>query len=452
MEYRSINPYSRDIVGHYEELTEKQLQQKLEKAQRCYKNWKREPLAKRQGLLLKAAANLRQNADRYARLITAEMGKLLKESQAEVEKCAWVCEYYAENVKKQLQPEYIATDADESFVSYEPLGCVMAIMPWNFPFWQVFRFAAPNLAAGNVGVLKHAHNVFGCGEAIEEVFRESGFPEGAFQNLVIGSEISSKAIESPFVQAVTLTGSERAGVKVASLAGQNLKKTVLELGGSNAFIVLPDADIDQAVQVAVKARMQNAGQSCIAAKRFILVEEIADEFTKKFHARVQALVAGDPVDDVSDMGPLAREDLAETLQDQVARSIEQGAHLLLGGKREHAFYAPTILENVKPGMPAFKEETFGPVAALVRAKSTEQAIELANATKFGLGDSICTGNTEKAKQLVPLLDGGAVFFNELVKSDPRLPFGGTKASGYGRELSLHGIREFVNAKTVYIKK
>ena len=399
-----------------------------------------------------ASELLLKNIETYARTITLEMGKPISESRGEIKKCAWVCDYYAENAEKFLANEVIKTDASESYVSNEPIGCVLAIMPWNFPFWQVFRFAAPSLMAGNVGLLKHAPNVFRSALNIEDIFKEAGCPDGVFQNLIIHHKKVEAIIENKVVKAVTLTGSERAGTSVAAIAGKNIKKTVLELGGSNAFIVLEDADIDKAVEIGVKARMLNTGQSCIAAKRFIILDKVYDEFISKFIKSVQELKSGDPLDEITKVGPLARKDLAEQLHKQVQESIKKGAEILLGGNLKGSFYEPTVLTNIKPDMPVFSEETFGPVAPFIRVKDIDEAFQIAEQTKFGLGITLCTRNIEKAKKYISNVSDGAFFINELVKSDPRLPFGGTKFSGYGRELSKDGILEFVNRKTVYINK
>ena len=380
------------------------------------------------------------------------MGKPISQAIAEVEKCAWVCEYYAENAKDQLQNEIIKTDAYKSYVSYEPLGVVLAVMPWNYPFWQVFRFAAPALMAGNIGVLKHASNVFGCALNIEKVFKGAGFPEHCFTTLLIGSDAMEDVIENEKVKAVTLTGSGPAGASVASIAGKNIKKTVLELGGSNALVVLKDCDMEKTVDICVQARYQNTGQSCIAGKRLIVDETIAEQFVQKLVLKVRELKSGDPMDEDTYIGTMAREDLAEDLEKQVNDSVNAGAKLILGGKREYAYFEPTILTNVTQEMPAFNQETFGPLLSVTTFKTVEEAIELSNNSQFGLGVSIFTKNIEEAEKLAFQFDEGAVFINELVKSDPRLPFGGVKMSGYGRELSEHGIREFVNRKTVYINK
>jgi succinate-semialdehyde dehydrogenase/glutarate-semialdehyde dehydrogenase len=384
-------------------------------------------------------------------MIPLEMGKPIAESRAEVTKCALVCDYYAEHGPGFLADEVIGTDAQRSYVRHDPMGCVLSIMPWNFPFWQVFRFAAPALTVGNVALLKHAPNVFGCSILIAEVFEEAGFPRGTFQNLIIHHDQVEKIIAHENVKAVTLTGSERAGASVAEVAGRYLKKCVLELGGNNAFIVWKDADVEKAVQTAVNARMANAGQSCIAAKRFILVDAIYDDFVARFIQAAKKLVAGDPNDEATRVGPLARLDLADQLQRQVKQSVEMGAELLYGGNQRGCYHEPTILGNVKPGMPAFDEETFGPLAPMIKVKDEFEAFELAEKSRYGLGTTVCTRDIQRASELSAVVSDGAYFVNELVKSDPRLPFGGTKRSGYGRELAKDGMMEFVNRKTVYIK-
>ncbi|MEX1190069.1 MAG: NAD-dependent succinate-semialdehyde dehydrogenase [Bacteroidia bacterium] len=451
MEFTNINPYNNEVVGKYTSLTKEETEQKLDKAHKAFSSWRNVPIEERAQLMLKAAQILRDHVDEYAQMITLEMGKAIKESRSEVIKCAWVCEYYAENAAHFLKDEIIETDAQKSFVKHDPIGCVFAIMPWNFPFWQVFRFAAPTLMAGNTCVLKHAANVFGSAQLIESIFTKAGFPEGVFQNFIIHHDQSESIISHPAVKAVTLTGSEKAGSAVASLAGKYLKKSLMELGGSNAFIVWEDADIDKAVKTAVTARMLNCGQSCIAAKRFILVGNTYDEFVSKFTSAVKDLKSGDTMNDATDIGVLARKDLADQLQEQVRKSIEMGAELLLGGKQDGAYHEPTILGNVKPGMPAFDEETFGPLAAMIKAKDIDDAFELSENSNYGLGVTICTTNTDRALEMASRVSDGAYFINELVKSDPRLPFGGTKNSGYGRELSKDGIMEFINRKTVYVK-
>ena len=451
MTFTSTNPYNGEELKTYHELSEREVYETLERSEKAYESWREVPISERCRLLKRAAEVLNKNVDRYAETITLEMGKPISEARGEIKKCAWVCNFYAENSEQFLADELIETDAEESFISYDPIGTVLAIMPWNFPFWQVFRFAAPTLTAGNTALLKHASNVFGCAEHIEDVFKEAGYPEDVFQNLIIHHDKTEKILSNDTVQAVTLTGSGRAGKSVGSLAGKYLKKSVLELGGNNAFIVLDDADIEQAVKTGVKARMMNGGQSCIAAKRFILVGDIYEEFLSKFIDQVKEIKRGDPMDEATEIGPLAREDLAEELHKQVQKSVSKGAKLELGGNREGAFHEPTILSDVKPGMPAFDEETFGPVAAIIRAEDADEAFKLAADSQYGLGVSVFTEDSERARKYISRSPDGAYFVNELVKSDPRLPFGGTRKSGYGRELSREGIREFVNKKTVYFK-
>ncbi|WP_421764031.1 NAD-dependent succinate-semialdehyde dehydrogenase [Ekhidna sp.] len=451
MEFTSINPYNGEQVGKYTSHTKEQTQTMLEKVQKAFESWRHVPIAERARLMSKAGQVLRDNVEEYAKMITLEMGKPISESRAEVNKCAWVCDYYAENTADFLADEIIKTDAQKSFVKHEPIGCVLAIMPWNFPFWQVFRFAAPTLMAGNTGMLKHAPNVFGCAEQIAGVFQKAGFPEGVFQNLIVHHDQTESIIAHNAIKAVTLTGSERAGSSVAALAGKYLKKSLMELGGNNAFIVWEDADIDKAVKTAITARMMNCGQSCIAAKRFILVGNVYDKFVSKFTEEVKKLNAGDTMNEETKIGTLARKDLADQLQVQVKKSIEAGAELLFGGNKKECFHEPTILGNVTPGMPAFDEETFGPLAAMIKAKDIEEAFALSEQSKYGLGVTVCTTNIEKALAMSDQVSDGAYFINELVKSDPRLPFGGTKRSGYGRELAKDGMMEFMNRKTIYVK-
>src|SRR3989442_7819287 len=428
------------------------IEQKLEKAASAAKQWRRTSFAERAQRMSSAAAILEQRKDALGRLMTLEMGKLRKAALAEIEKCASGCRYYAENAERHLAPEAVQTDARRSEKRFQPLGPVLAVMPWNFPFWQVFRFAAPALMAGNVGLLKHASNVPQCALAIEEVFREAGFPEGCFQTLLIGGERVKKIVEDPRVAAATLTRSDRAGRSIATAAGAQLKKTVLELGGSDPFVVLPSADLDKAAQVAVTARVQNAGQSCIAAKRFIVHEKIAPEFEKRFVQGMRALKIGDPQDDATDIGPLASKQVLEDVEKQVRGAREQGANLACGGRRVDRpgfFFEPTVVLEAR-GTKVWDEEVFGPVAAMVRARDLDQAIALANDTQFGLGSAAFTQDPKEIDRLVDELEAGQVFINGMVKSDPRLPFGGIKASGYGRELSKEGIREFTNTKTVWV--
>ena len=451
MQFKSVNPYNGEELASYSSLTETELLGKIEQSEKAYSDWKETSLQKRCTLIQKVASILTENAHEYAEMITLEMGKPISESLAEVKKCAWVCEYYAENAQAFLSDTIIKTDASKSFVTHIPIGTVLAIMPWNFPFWQVFRFAAPTLLAGNTALLKHASNVFGSAEMIEDIFIKAGVPAGVFQNLIVHHDTTETILAHNSVQAVSLTGSERAGSAVAALAGKHIKKSLLELGGSNAFIVWEDADIDTAVNTALVARMLNCGQSCIAAKRFILLDGIYDEFVTKFTEGIRTMKSGDPLMKDTQVGPLARVDLADELQKQVKESVQKGAKLLLGGGQKDAYHEPTILGDVIPGMPAFDEETFGPLAAMIRARSIDEAFDLANKSKFGLGLTVCTRDIERALSYANRVPDGAYFINELVKSDPRLPFGGTKKSGYGRELSLDGILEFVNRMTIYVK-
>lgn len=449
---RSLNPYSGKEIKQYKNHTKPQVEDIIDKADTRFYSWRETSFTERRELMLAAAKELKVNAKDYAKTMTLEMGKPISQAIAEVEKCAWVCEYYAENAEKQLQSEFVQTDAHKSYVSYEPLGVVLAVMPWNYPYWQVFRFAAPALMAGNVGILKHASNVFGCALNIEKIFKNAGFPKNCFSTLLIGSDAVEGIIQNEKVKAVTLTGSGPAGSSVASIAGKNIKKSVLELGGSNALVVLADCDMDKTVETCVQARFQNTGQSCIAGKRLLIDENIADAFLENLLVKVRELKSGDPLDTNTYIGPMAREDLASDLEKQVNASLKAGAKLEIGGKRQGAYFEPTVLSRVTPDMAVFNEETFGPALSVTTFKNMEEAIELSNRSKFGLGVSIFTENIEAAEKLAFRFDEGAVFINELVKSDPRLPFGGVKQSGYGRELSEHGIREFLNRKTVFIKK
>jgi succinate-semialdehyde dehydrogenase/glutarate-semialdehyde dehydrogenase len=451
MEFKSINPYNGEQVGVHTALTNSELHEKLNGSKITFQFWKEVSLSERCRLLKNAGQVLRDNVEMYATMITLEMGKPISESRSEVSKCAWVCDYYAENAATFLADEIIPTEAEQSFVTHNPIGSVLAIMPWNFPFWQVFRFAAPALTAGNTAFLKHAPNVFGCAKLIEEVFVKAGFPPNVFQSLIVHHDQTEQIIAHSSVRAVTLTGSEKAGSAVAEIAGKYIKKTVLELGGNNAFIVWDDADIDAAVKVAVVARMLNCGQSCIAAKRFILVESIYDEFVSKFIEAVKRLKSGNPMSESTEIGSLARLDLADQLNKQVNESVTQGAKLLLGGNRLGCSHEPTILGDVLPGMSAFDQETFGPLATMIKAKDIDHAFELSENSSYGLGVTVCTKNTEKALKYASIVSDGAYFINELVKSDPRLPFGGTKQSGFGRELAKDGMMEFVNRKTIYMK-
>lgn len=451
---KSINPNNEKIEKEYEEFSKDRVIKIIEKSNEAFVEWRLTNISERKKLMRKAAEILKTDARKYGKILTTEMGKTIKQAIAEVEKCAWVCDYYADNTEKILEKEFIETDASESFVRFDPIGIILAVMPWNFPFWQVFRFAAPALMAGNVGLLKHASNVPQSAMAIEEIFLKAGFPEYSFKTLLIGSSLVNDVINHEYVKAATLTGSEFAGQKVAEACGRKLKKTVMELGGSDPFIVLADADLELAVNTAVTARLINNGQSCIAAKRFIVVSDIYDEFEKKFVSKMEAIKTGDPMDEETELGPIAREDLLNELIDQVDRSVEAGAKLLTGGKRieRDGFYYPaTVLSNVSKGTPAYSEEIFGPVATLIKAEDEHDAIRIANDSDYGLGAALFTKDLDKAKELAEQIESGSVFINGLVKSDPRLPFGGIKLSGYGRELSHYGMKEFVNIKTVWIR-
>jgi succinate-semialdehyde dehydrogenase/glutarate-semialdehyde dehydrogenase len=446
----TINPYNGKELKSYTELTEHQINSKLEKADQAFNSWKLTAFKERSEKIKKVGSLLEKHKEKYAQQMTREMGKPISQSRSELEKCAWLCDHYADNAEKYLKTEHIKTDFTKSYVTYEPIGVVLAVMPWNYPFWQVMRFIVPALMAGNVGVLKHASSVMGCAEMMEELFTEAGFPMGCFQNLVIPSDPVEKIIKNPIIKAVTLTGSKPAGSAVASTAAREIKKAVLELGGNNALVILEDADIDAAVKTCVAARYQNTGQSCIAGKRLLLQESIADEFLEKFTEKVKGLVSGDPSKDDTYIGVMAREDLAEELEELMNDSIKMGATLHHGGNRDKAYFEPTILTGVTEEMPVFEQETFGPLMAVTTFKTTDEAMAMVNNSKFGLGASIFTKNTDHAEKLATQIKDGAVFINEKVGSHPALPFGGTGISGFGRELSHFGIREFVNIKTVVV--
>ncbi len=450
----TINPATGELLKTFEPLTDAQIEQSLSLAQQAFEQYRHLSIEQKAHWMQNAANILETDAEKFGKLMTLEMGKPLKSAIAEAKKSAWVCRYYAENAAQFLANVPAATDASLSYVRYEPLGIILAVMPWNFPFWQVLRFAAPALMAGNVGLLKHASNVPQCALAIAEIFTQAGFPEGVFQTLLIGSSQVAQVISDDRVKAGTLTGSEPAGMSFAALAGKHIKKTVLELGGSDPFIVLESADLEAAVQAAVTARMLNNGQSCIAAKRFILAEAIADQFEQGLVEKFQALKIGDPMAEDTDVGPLATPDILEDIDNQVKASVEKGAKVLIGGQplaQAGNFYPPTILSDIPPGTPPYEEEFFGPVALMFRVSNLDEAIKLANSTVFGLGASAWTTDEAERDRLISELDAGAVFINGLVKSDPRLPFGGIKRSGYGRELSIQGLHEFVNIKTVWVK-
>ncbi|MFD1642022.1 NAD-dependent succinate-semialdehyde dehydrogenase [Halohasta litorea] len=451
----SINPVTGEPLDEYETHDTDDIDTALSNAETAFDDWSQQSIAHRGTLLQKTAERLDERVEEYAELMTREMGKPIEQARAEVKKCAWVCEYYAETAAEHLQDEVIESDPDaRTLVSYEPLGPILAIMPWNFPFWQAFRFIAPNLAAGNVGLLKHASNVPGCALAIEAVLEDAGLPEGVFQTLLISSSEVDPIIEDDRVAGVTLTGSEGAGRAVGRKAGEQLKPSVLELGGSDPFVVLDDAPIEATAERGAFARLQNTGQSCIAAKRFIVHDAVYDEFVDAFVDEVEALTVGDPMDEATDIGPMARPDLREDLDDQIERTLDAGAELLTGGEAvdgEGAYYQPTVLTEVPSDSAAATEETFGPVASVTRVSDEQEAIEVANDTDFGLGASVWTSDLDRGEAFARRFEAGLCFVNELVKSDPRLPFGGVKNSGYGRELSRHGIREFVNAKTIWVQ-
>ena len=451
---QTINPSNGKLIAEYTTLDTDQLNQKLVQSAETFQTWSPTPIEDRAELIRAVGAELQKARDECAELISLEMGKSIKEARAEVEKSVLGCDYYADNGPQFLQPEQFSTDASRSYVRFDPIGGVLAVMPWNFPFWQVLRFAAPTLLAGNVGLLKHASNVTGCALKIEELFRRAGAPAGLFTTLVIPSSRVADVIKRPEIRAVSLTGSDAAGRAVAETAGKHLKKQVLELGGSDAFIVLEDADLDLTVPKAVKSRTINAGQSCIAAKRFLVAKPVYEEFVERMKSEMESLQVGDPFDEETDLGPLARKDLVDELSEQVQKSIEQGARLVSGGKRIEGlgcFYEPTILADVTPEMTCFREETFGPVASITCVNDEEEAIQLANQSEFGLGGSVWSRDVERAERIAARLDTGGVFINDFTKSDPIVPFGGVKDSGYGRELSHYGIREFVNIKTVWIR-
>lgn len=447
---KSINPYDQKLLAEYPLMNDRDIEAKLAKADLTFKSWRHSTFAERSKPMRRLAALLRENVDQYANIIAIEMGKAIGEARSEIKKCADACDYFADNAELFLQSEMIATEAKRSYVGYFPTGVIVAVMPWNFPFWQVFRFAVPALMAGNVGVLKHSSNVPQCSLIIEKLFQEAGFPEGAFQSFLISNENIEKVLATSCVQGVALTGSEKAGSTVASIAGKHIKKSVLELGGSDPFIVLPDADIQATAKVAAQSRMQNAGQSCIAAKRFIVFNEIGKDFMDAFEQEVKAIRQGNPLEDGVTMGPMARLDLAEDLEKQLQKSKEKGARPVIGGNRDGGNFQPTILDNVCPGMPAFDEETFGPLAAVTYVESETEAVELANRSRYGLGASVWTTDRERGERIAQLIESGTVYVNSLMRSDSRLPFGGIKKSGYGRELAQAGIREFVNAKTIVI--
>ncbi len=450
---KSINPVSGEVIRDYREHAAEEVEHIISDVHTAWLIWRETSFETRSGLMKNAAGLLLRKKEEFAQLMTMEMGKLFSESLAEIEKCAWVCDFYADQAAEMLRDEIIHTDASRSFVAFQPMGTILAVMPWNFPFWQVIRFAAPALMAGNAAVLKHASNVPGCAMAIEELFRDAGFPVNLFRTLMIPSVSVEAVIANPLIAAVTLTGSESAGSQVAALAGKHLKKTVLELGGADPFIVLEDADVDAAASAAVKARMINQGQSCIAAKRFIVVKPVALQFETALKTLFEALRMGDPLEPATQVGPLARPDLADEIEHQVNTSIAAGARLVTGGRRPSlpgCYFEPTILADVGPGMPVYSQETFGPVVSLITARDEEDAIFIANDSLFGLGGCVWTRDLKRGERIARKIESGTMFVNGMTKSDPRLPFGGIKKSGYGRELAGYGIKEFVNIKTIWI--
>lgn len=451
---KSVNPATGDTIATYDQMDDETLISIAEKANKAQKKWKKRSFDERASILRNAANILKERKEELAALMAKEMGKPLQQGISESEKCAWVCNYYADNAEAFLADEMIDSDAHKSYISYNPLGTVLAIMPWNFPFWQLFRFGAPALMAGNAALLKHSSNVTGCALAIEEILHEAGVPEPVFRTVIADNEQAQKLIKNQHIAAVTLTGSTRAGKSVASTAGSVLKKSVLELGGSDPYVILEDADIEDAAEICVNSRLTNSGQSCIAAKRFIVVESRYDEFLEEVKKRMEQKTIGDPFDEKTDIGPMARKDLRDSLHKQVQKSISAGANCIVGGEipdLDGAYYPATLLTEVTEGMPAYHEELFGPVASIIGVKTEQEAIEVANDTSYGLGAAVFSQDTDRAEKIAAeKLEAGCCFVNEFVKSDPRLPFGGIKESGFGRELSHVGIKEFVNIKTVYL--
>ncbi len=453
MSIKTINPTTNQIKKEFEALSDPALEKKLELSWQEYLKWSKLTIEQRSAHILQLQRALLHKKEELAQLMTLEMGKPITEARAEIEKCAWLCEHYANEAAAMLAPEQVETEAKESYIRFDSIGITFAVMPWNFPFWQVFRQTIPSLLVGNTVVLKHASNVPQCALIMEEVLIAAGLPEGCFQTLLIKHDQTELVLSDPNVKMVSLTGSERAGSSVAALAGKYMKKSILELGGSDPFLVLKDANLERAAEIATAGRFQNNGQSCIAAKRFIVAKEVKDEFTKLFKEKVAALKVGNPADETTNIGPMAREDLAEELLSQIKRSVEAGAKIILGGDRPDrlgAYFNPTLLDNVTPGMPAFDEELFGPAAAIITAENEGHAIELANNSRYGLGSVIFSKDTERAKGIAQHINSGSVFINQLVKSHPKLPFGGVNLSGYGRELSTYGLKEFANIKTVWV--
>lgn len=454
MSIQSVNPFTNEVIKQFDEASDQEVNDALKEAEEAYQEWKEVPFRERAEVMQKAAVVMEEDIEHYAYLMTLEMGKVKREAHAEIKKCAACLRYYAENAETFLKNEPLPVEEGEAYIAYDPIGPVLAIMPWNFPFWQVIRFAAPNLMAGNVGILKHASNVPQVSMAIEEIFLKAGAPANVFKSLLVGSDKVNNMIDHPSVKAVTLTGSEGAGSKVGERAGKNIKKTVLELGGSDPFVVLEDADLELAAEMAVKSRLINFGQSCIAAKRFIIVKKVYEEFMELFRTKMAAIKIGDPTDDEVDYGPMASEDQAQALLEQVQTAIKKGAKAVLGGDRpkmEGAFFNPTILTDIKPSNPVYQQELFGPVAMVFNVKNEKEAIKMANNHRYGLGGSVWTQDRDRGAYVARQINSGAVYVNKMMASDPAVPFGGVKKSGYGRELSYTGIREFMNQKTVWVQ-
>jgi succinate-semialdehyde dehydrogenase/glutarate-semialdehyde dehydrogenase len=450
--FQSIFPYNQKVIAEYPLMPDEEIEAMLALSENVFYSWRDKTFIQRADIFLNVAKLLKQKKESLAAIITNEMGKLTKEAIAEVEKCALACEYFAAHAEEFLKDEIYKTNYKKSFAAFQPIGAVLAIMPWNFPFWQVFRFAAPALMAGNIALLKHAPNVCGCALAIQDLFEEAGAEKGVFQTVIADVDVTEKILQHDIVQGLSLTGSERAGSSAASIASKHIKKSVLELGGSDCFIVLTDADIQKAAQVAVTSRMQNTGQSCIAAKRFLIVKDVLDDFTNAVKNELQKLKPGNPFEKETTFAPMARLDLAENLKRQMDESVAKGAQIILGGEVDGCNYQPTLLTNVQQGMPAFDEETFGPLFCVIKVNDEKEAIELANNSRFGLGGNIWTKDIDKGVSLARKIDSGSVFINSMVKSEPALPFGGIKKSGFGRELSNHGIMEFVNVKTITVSE
>lgn len=447
---KSINPYTGKVVFENKAFSKKQVEKAVDDAQQAFIAWRKTDFAKRSKLMQNLATVLKKNKEKYAEIMTLEMGKPITQAIAEVEKCAWVCDYYAENAENQLKPKNIKTDAQESYVRFDPLGVILGVMPWNYPFWQVFRFAVPTIMAGNTALLKHASNVMESSKMIQEAFEEAGFPKSVFTQLPIGSKLVEDIIRNPIVKGVSLTGSKAAGAAVASIAGEEIKPSLLELGGNNALVVFEDCDMESTLETVVQARFQNTGQSCIAGKRLLIHQDIADKFLQQLTQKVIALKSGNPMDKNTFIGTMVNEDAVKELHEQLQKSVKKGAEIVIGGNYNQAYFEPTVVTNVNNQMPIYHEETFGPLLACSTFATDEEAINMVNESDFGLGVSLFTKDKNRIEKLIPILEDGAVFVNEMVKSDPRLPFGGTKISGYGRELSDEGIMAFVNKKTVYI--